>query len=656
MIDLSEHYLKHALPKEKKSYIGVDKVVNWFAGKLYKQFTMKKRFLRQANIIREKSIEYQNLSDEELYEKIIFFKSQFKLKKKEQYYNQAIASLIELTDRILHIRPYDVQIMGILAQDKNFLIEMLPGEGKTITAAISAILFAWIGKPCHVITSNDYLAKRDALEMEVLFNAAFVSVGYIEGSMENEARKENYEKDIVYATGKELLADFLRDQMLEKVINYNSILIKSLQNNQTIEEKVMRGLYSAIVDEADSVLADEAVTPLIISVPSQNNILKDSTIAAKDIIETLIKDDDYSVDVEYKDIKFTPKGEKKIKKHKEKLHPIWRLKSRSEFLIKQALIAKYFYLKDIHYTINEDDEIQIVDEKTGRIMDGRSWGSGLHQAIEAKEGLEISPTKETSVKMSFQRFFRLYQNLSGMSGTLQNLEKEFWHIYKLPIIKIPKRIPNTYELLEPKIYPTYDLKIEAVIENIIEVSSKTQRPILVGAKDIKESEYLSKVLNAKGYPNQVLNALYHEEEDEIVSEAGKQGMITIATNIAGRGTDIKIIGEIESLGGLHVIATQKFTSLRVDLQLYGRTSRQGQKGSVQQIFSLEDELIKQYTKPWVLKILQKSLQTKYGIKTLMFYYSYIQKKIESVSTSSRIKMLENDFSMIERLSFTSNRI
>jgi preprotein translocase subunit SecA len=530
---------------------------------------------------------------------------------------------------------------------------MLPGEGKTITAAISGVIFGWSGKPCHVITSNDYLGARDAQIMSKLYNRCNLSVGSIVGSMQENERIENYKKDIVYSTSKELLADFLRDQLVDESINsFDNVLFDKLMSKKSSNKKqrVMRGLHTAIVDEADSVLADEAITPLVISVQSDNEILKEAILSVFSFSNLFKKDIHYKVIEQHKEIKLTHECEELLDSLDESFPKIWQTFDRKVFLVTQVLLAKELYHKGKQYIIDEEEKIVLVDEKTGRLMHGKNWGAGLQQAVEAKENLELSSPTQTNIKMSFQRFFRLYKNLSGMSGTLQNIEDELWNIYELPVIHIPKRISNTYTLEPIQIYKTLKEKQEAIINTIIEIN-KTGRPILVGTTSINESEELSRLLNNKGLKNQVLNAKHHKIEDEIVSEAGKEKSITIATNIAGRGTDIKIKKEIEDLGGLYVIATQLSESKRVDLQLFGRTSRQSQPGSVKVFLSLEDELIQNSYPKLLIGFLSKNFHATKKISILL--YKNAQRIAEKKASKVRLKILENDFEFNKRLSFIS---
>lgn len=648
----NEEYRKYNIPKEKKSHHGLDGLVHLAVGKVYKQTVVLKQLYKVAKVIYDDAKNYIKTSDDELDGLILKYQKMIRLNRycDEDVY-KAIACICEVCFREFGFKPYYVQIMGVLGQYYNFAIQMQPGEGKTITAAISGVIFGWSGKPCHVITSNDYLGSRDAQIMSKLYHRCNLSVGTIVGGMKEDERIENYKKDIVYSTSKELLADFLRDQLVDKSIDsFDNVLFDKLINktNTNKKQRVMRGLHTAIVDEADSVLADEAITPLVISVQSDSEILKEAVLSVSSMAGLFKKDIHYKVIEQYREIKLTHKCEELLDKLEDRFPKVWQTFERKVFLVTQVLLAKELYHKGKQYIIDEEEKVVLVDEKTGRLMPGKSWGAGLQQAVEAKENLELSSPTQTNIKMSFQRFFRLYKNLSGMSGTLQNIEDELWNIYELPVIHIPKRIANIYTQEPIRIYKTLKEKQEAIIKSIIKIN-KTGCPILVGTTSINESEELSKLLNEKGLQNQVLNAKHHKMEDEIVSDAGYLNSITIATNIAGRGTDIKIKKDIEGLGGLHVIATQLSESKRVDLQLFGRTSRQSQPGKVKVFLSLEDELLQNSYSSFFIELLSKNFNFTKRISVLL--YKYAQSNAEKKASKIRLNILKNDFEFNKRLSF-----
>lgn len=525
---------------------------------------------------------------------------------------------------------------------------MHTGEGKTITATLTGILNGWVGKPCHIITPNDYLAKRDAVRE--LYERCHLSVGCITPEMENAERKVNYLCNIVYATSNDIIADFLRDQMArDDAIEYDKYLINALSQEDD-ESQVMRGLHTVIIDEADSVLADEATTPLIISVSRENKPLKDAIQTVQKIARKLKVDEDYTSNANHKEVYFTKQGEKSIDDITQYLPPIWQSENRREYLLKQALIAKEFYKKGTHYVILEE-KIVIVDEKTGRLMPSRSWGGGLHQAVEAKESLELTDPTQTHIKMSFQRFFRLYQSVAGMSGTLQKLENELWHIYELTTMKIPKRVPNKYQIFPEKIFASKAEKWIAVIEEI-EAIHQLKRPILVGTRSISDSEALSNELKRLDIVHTVLHTLHHKEEADIIAKAGQKGSVIIATNIAGRGTDISLSKVSVELGGLHVIATERHDSKRVDMQLFGRSARQGQPDSIQAILSLEDEIMMRKCPKWLREKFIQRIHSPLWKKISIYAYIIIQNLTDKRQSKVRKKILAKDFSMSRMLSFS----
>ncbi len=651
-MDLSAEFQRFHVPREKKSYEGLDAWVHSFFRLIHRLRKSPRVFRKKAEAIHQISLQHAHLSPEELQEKIRSARKIFRgnPNPEEQNLADSLALVAEASFRSLGMRPYPVQLMGVLAQFDGYLIEMKPGEGKTIVAGITAVLAGWSGLPCHVVTSNDYLASRDAELMQPLFSLCQLRGASVTGSMSPRERKEAYSRDIVYTTSKELLADFLRDRMGQEDLDWDRSLIRNLQGRPP-KPMVMRGLHTAIIDEADSVLADEATTPLIISIPSENELLKEASQIACEIARKMRPDKHYTVNRKFQDIRLTPAGESFVDELVRPLPAMWKAKERRQFLVHQALAAREFYHLNQQYLIDEEGKVVIVDEATGRIMEHRNWGSGLHQAIEAKEELELSDPTETHTRMSFQRYFRLYKRLSGMSGTLQNLQEELWQIYRLPTMKIPKRIPRTYEFEPVTVCATLDEKWSFILKHIREVHRKNQ-PVLVGTRSVEESEWLANELAASDLSCTILNALKHEEEAQIVAKAGELGGITIATNMAGRGTDIHVDREVEELGGLHVVATQKYESCRIDLQLYGRTSRQGQPGSVKLVLSLEDDLFRKHCPQFLQNFLHRSCKTPWGNRLSRLIMHLIQRRIESRTSSIRLRVLNRDFSLNEMMSFS----
>jgi len=653
MLNLSQSYIQMDFKEEQKPLSGFDAFVNTIVGKAYTLFPHKYILFKDAKKISKLSLSYELLNEEQFRDKIKEIRVKIKRSKgkvKKETLLHAFAIVCEASFRSLNIRPYSVQILGALSMYHNFIVQMHTGEGKTITAGLTAVLYAWGGRPTHVVTSNDYLALRDSETLMPFYELCGLSVGFIGAEMQTEQRGENYKKSIVYATSNEILADFLRDQMQSSSeYNFNTTLLNALKNNFN-KNRVLQGLHNIIIDEADSLLADEATTPLIISIPKENKPLTNAIIFMNDISKSLIKEEHYTLNPKYKEVYLTQEGETFVEKLIENLNPLWKSKNRREYILKQTLVAKEFYFKGVDYVI-VDEKLIIVDEKTGRLVPNRSWGNGLHQAVEAKENIPLSPPTQTHIKMSFQRFFRLYKNISGMSGTLQKLESELWYIYNLPTMKIPKRIPNKYKILKEKIVSNKDEKWSIVVENIKEVH-QTKQPILVGTRTLEESESLSKALNEIGVPNQVLNALYHEEEAKIIEKAGALSMVTIATNMAGRGTDIKVDKEAVKLQGLYVITTERHSSERVDMQLFGRTARQGQPGMVQRVVSLEDELFVHKSFPLIRKIFKSKIDSSLWRYFIIFYYKRIQKRSDKEASKRRREILLNDFATKQMLSFS----
>ena len=612
------------------------------------------RLRRKATSAYDVSLSAAVLSDKELNDKLVQYRTSIRLGKKGADLLQATGFICEAVVRSIAIRPYIEQIMGSLLIQGGYAMQMQTGEGKTITAAVAAILAGWKGSPCHIVTSNDYLAKRDAELMRPLYTRCSVSVGYVIAGMQPGERKAAYDCDITYSTSKELLADFLRDKIAvgDAATSERSELIHKIAAMNGPDKKVMRGLHTAIIDEADSVLVDEATVPLIISVAGKNRLLKEAVMMALSLARTLSSGTDYTVQKSRSGITITPKGEKKIEEELETLPSIWSSYERSEYLIKQALIARHFYFKDVHYVVHEG-KIVIIDEKTGRMMEGRNWSGGLHQSIEAKEGLELTDVTESHIQMSFQLFFRLYKHLAGMSGTLQNIGKELWSIYRLVMVELPTHVTKVLKFYPERVFASSEHKWDAVIEAILHERTRG-RPVLVGTRSIKDSEIMYGKLVETGVETTVLNALHHEEEAMIIAHAGKKGKITIATNMAGRGTDILLDSDVVEAGGLHVIATERHESRRVDMQLFGRTARQGLPGSAKMISSLDDEVILQFSPGWLIALLRKNIHTRWGEKVALFFYIFFQYRAEKSNSRLRKKILYQDLKLNKMLSFTKH--
>ncbi|MGN6725700.1 MAG: hypothetical protein ACTHLZ_07255 [Tepidisphaeraceae bacterium] len=504
---------------------------------------------------------------------------------------RAFALAREAAVRTLGKRPYPVQLMGAMAMYEAAVAEMATGEGKTLTAAVAASVMALAGKPVHIITVNDYLVQRDAELMSPLYKMMGHTVGHVVHEIDPVTRIEIYRRNVVYVTSKELVADFLRDQIMLGTLRSSGQTAVTLLGGAAMRSSVLvPGLFKVIVDEADSLLVDEAVTPLIISNSPEDEPNADRYRAATTLADMLVKGVDFTIDTEVRHVDLTERG----REHLEEICQndttgFWKGSRRREELVTQALVAKHCFLRDEHYLIDPEGKIQIIDEFTGRVMADRSWRHGLHQAIEIKEGVKVTADKENLARISFQRFFRQYPEMGGMTGTAWESGPEFWQIYTRPIIRIPTNKPCIRTQLPVRMFDTNDQKLDAVIERVIELNDKGV-PVLVGTRSVWASEDLSKRLQALGRAHSVLNAAQNAQEANIVAEAGQPGKITVATNMAGRGTDIHLGRGVAELGGLHVISTEPHSSSRIDRQLFGRAARQGDPGCAQMFACAEDDL------------------------------------------------------------------
>ncbi|MGB0766978.1 MAG: hypothetical protein ACPGYV_04645 [Phycisphaeraceae bacterium] len=513
---------------------------------------------------------------------------------------QAFAQVREASKRVLGMEPYPVQLAAGRGLTQRRFIELATGEGKTLVGSLSSVIAGFRGRGCHVLTVNDYLAERDAELLKPLYKYCGLRVSAVTEGMEPPDRRRAYAADITYCTNKSVTADYLRDRLvLGRITGLTGALIakrnregKAGAGQGGPDALIMRSLDTAIVDEADSILIDEAVTPLIISMESQDAERLASFAVAADLATKLAEAEHFTINRMHREIDLTRKGRQALAELCDGMAGYWRGARLREELVSQALSARHLFLRDRHYVI-DGGKVVIVDESTGRLMPDRSWRAGLHQAVEAKEGLEITANKDTLARISFQRFFRGYRNLSGMSGTGWEARHELWQTYKMVTTPLPTNRPCIREQLPERVFPTVNEKYKALIHHVKEVHSKG-RPVLVGTRSVESSEQVSRMLEAINLPHQVLNAVRHKQEAQIVSQAGLRGMITIATNMAGRGTDIKLGRGVADLGGLHVISAERNDSPRIDRQLYGRAGRQGDPGSAVSFVSFEDMLVKRY--------------------------------------------------------------
>jgi preprotein translocase subunit SecA len=653
----AEEYRRTHVVTPEKLHQGLDGLAHGIAGRFHRRKSIGAFFRREADRISEKAQGLRHVTDRRLREQLRTRQEQFRRKTRgsRDLLSDALAALVEVAHRTLGLKPYPVQVMGAMALHEGYLAEMATGEGKSLTACLPAVLAAWTGRPCHYVTVNDYLANRDAVEMKPFYAFCGVSVGCVTGEMDPNERRANYGNGVVYTTVKELVADFLRDRLVLGAFHDPSrrLLRQLLQPGwQDVTGMVLRGLDTAIVDEADSVLIDEAVTPLIISQAQENRPLVDACWGAHTIAATLSRDTDYEKDLKYREINLTRAGLRKLEEQVGVLPGIWAGPSRREELVQQALTAREFYHSDRQYVV-QDGRVAIVDEFTGRLMPNRTWRHGLHQAVEAKEGLEVSNPSETLARISFQRFFRLFRRLSGMTGTAAEATAEFWHIYKLPVVTVPTNRPCIRTLLPDSVFPTEVAKREAIVHEIGKWHG-TGRPVLVGTRNVKASERLGAMLASQGLEFNLLNAIRHQEEARIVAAAGEPGKITIATNMAGRGTDIKLGRGVDEMGGLHVMATERHEAGRIDRQLFGRSARQGDPGSAQAFMSVEDELIQRFVPPALRTRLASALTGKRpGARRLATTATtHAQRAAQRLAYRQRRNVLRMDTWLDEALSFS----
>ena len=599
-----------------------------------------KKYIKRVAQINALEPTYEKMSDDELKIKFNELKAQVVEEKVtlDQILNDVFALVREASKRVLKMRHFDVQLIGGMVLNEGRIAEMKTGEGKTLVATLPVILNAMSGKGVHVVTVNDYLAKRDATQMGELYNFLGLSVDVIlSGGYDDEVRQAAYNADITYGTNSEFGFDYLRDNMKFEA-----------------GQKVQRGHNFVIVDEVDSILIDEARTPLIISGPTNRTL--DGYIRADQVAKQLTRGTpadpnvpgskptgDFIVDEKNRTIMITEAGISKA----EKLFGVENLYNLENAVLShhldQALKAHNLFEKDVHYVV-KDGEVVIVDEFTGRLSEGRRFSEGLHQALEAKEGVKIQEESQTLADTTYQNYFRMYKKLAGMTGTAQTEATEFSQIYNLEVISIPTNVPVKRIDQNDLIYKTQNEKFKAVIDEIKKAHEKGQ-PVLVGTASIERSEVLHEMLKKVGIPHSVLNAKNHEKEAEIIAQAGVKGAVTIATNMAGRGVDIRIDDEVRNLGGLYIIGTERHESRRIDNQLRGRAGRQGDPGMSRFYLSLEDNLLRIFGSDRIKAIMDRlGIDEGESIESRMVTRAVenAQKKVESLHFEARKHLLEYD--------------
>lgn len=618
-----------------------------------------KRYYQQLlKKIHQQTLAVEHLSDNELKAKAVALCAG-KGSLSKQKIPLIFALVKEASKRVLGMAHFDVQLFGGLVMLHGNVAEMQTGEGKTLTATLPAIAAALMGVPVHIVTVNDYLAQRDANEMKPLFNFFGLTMGCIQSDDEVDQRRQHYAADICYCSNNELVFDYLKDQL--HIGDYPSPAERygqhlSKPEDRLPEKLMLRGLHFALIDEADSVLIDEARTPLIISGdtaenPEQTRVFELALEIAKSFPETA-----YEIEPAHKKLTLTPSGETLLMDRIEGRGPFWKGWVRSLEVVVRALSAIYLYHQDEDYIIR-DGKVEIIDEHTGRVLSGRRWEQGLHQLIEIKEQCEQTSTRSTLKQMTYQRFFRRYHHLAGMTGTGQEVNRELWQVYKLPLVRIEPNKKNQRSCIGKTLYATEKQKWASLTERLILLNQQS-RSVLVATGNVALSEQLSEHLEQQGIEHQLLNAKTDDVEAEIIAQAGQAGRITIATALAGRGTDIKLSDFSLNSGGLHVILTQLSDASRIDRQLIGRAGRQGEPGSFEWLVSLEDGLVdragKKITANSLIKLLNR--WPIFGTYLGFQYLSYLQKRIENYHQQIRKQLIEVDEVEGELLSFAnSNR-
>lgn len=584
-----------------------------------------KKMFKRVELINALEPSIAALSDEQLREKTADFKARLQNGEElDDILNEAFAVVREASKRVLGMRHFDVQLIGGMVLQEGRISEMKTGEGKTLVATLATYLNALLGKGVHVVTVNEYLAERDSTIMGQLYNFLGLTVGLNKNGLSAEEKRAAYACDITYGTNNEFGFDYLRDNM---------VLYK--------EQMVQRPLFYAIIDEVDSILIDEARTPLIIS--GSANRSTELYYICSHFVKRLEQEKDFTIDEKLKIVSLTDEGVSKVEQafNIENLYDTAHITLNHH--ITAALKAQVLFKRDVDYVVQEG-EVVIVDEFTGRLMVGRRYSDGLHQAIEAKEGLRVQSESMTLATITLQNYFRMYQKLSGMTGTAKTEEEEFKKIYGLDVVVIPTNKPVARVDLPDLVFKTEAAKYRAVVNDIVERHKKGQ-PILVGTISIENSERLSQMLKQKGVPHNVLNAKQHAREAEIVARAGQYGAVTIATNMAGRGTDIQLGEGVAELGGLHIIGTERHESRRIDNQLRGRAGRQGDPGSSQFFLSMQDELMRRFGADNIMNMMDRlGMEEDMPIESRLVTRAVesAQKRVEGSNFDARKGVLQYD--------------
>ncbi len=633
---------------------GLDAFWHKGAGMVRRMVPRRHIYMRKATAVHQLRAAVQVLTESQLQQRLTETAEVFGRNRDTPADRIHAAALIrEAALRLTGEEPYEVQVAGALALFDGSLVEMATGEGKSLTATLPAIMAGWRRRGCHIITVNDYLAQRDAEQFAKLYHFCGLTADYIGEGMDGPRRRQAYAADVTYCTNKEVCFDFLRDKLVLGPAGRGSGAMLHDIDFTLAGRLVQRGLYFAIVDEADSILIDEAITPLLISGGQVNRDEMDCFRQAIAMAEDFQPGLDYTPHATRKQVELTRSGHTRLANQRQGLHGLWHSQHRSEELLTQVLVARHFYHPGKQYVI-QNSRVVIVDEFTGRLMPDRMWHDGLHQVIQARENVEIQAMRETLARISYQRFFRLYMHLSGMSGTLAEVQGELWHIYQRPLVVLPTHRPCIRGHQGLRVFATEKNKYEAVIAIIAQLHQQ-KRPILVGTRSVAASETLSAQLTKLGLPHHVLNAVQHAREAHIVAAAGRSGQITVATNMAGRGTDIRLDAAARNAGGLYVIAADINDAARIDRQLAGRAGRQGDPGESIHFCALDDILLQTHT-PRIAKMLAKVFRNGHVQPRWLaaWLVSVAQHRASRSSHRQRQTVALTDHWLEESLSFSGN--
>jgi preprotein translocase subunit SecA len=567
----------------------------------------------------------------------------------------ALALVREASARSLGMRPFDSQLMGAATLMAGKLAEMQTGEGKTLTAALAACVAGAAGVPVHVVTVNDYLAERDAHEMGALFRFLGLTVGVVITGMSLQARRQAYACDITYCTNKELVFDYLKDRVAAGGrANRAQLKVRSLLAGQPQTDLLLRGLHFALVDEADSIMIDEARTPLILA--EKGPAVADPRVyrQALELARAMTPAQHYELSLERRALHLTDAGRLWLREQALAMEDVWQATRAREHLVAQALRAVHLFLRDQHYLVGDDDKVHIIDEYTGRILPGRTWEQGLHQLIETKEGCPLSTQNRTLARITYPRFFPRYLRLAGMTGTAREVAGELHAVYGLEVVTIPTNRRSLRVRPPDRCYPGEAAKWQAVAEQAKALSGRGI-PVLVGTRSLEASERLSAVLTQHGLAHRVLNARQDAGEADVVAQAGMAGAISVATNMAGRGTDIRLGPGVADSGGLHVILTEFHDSPRVDRQLIGRCARQGDPGCAIVITSLEDALFTEHG-GWLQRLMCSVWRDGLQGRPLSLLRKFAQAGAENIHARARRDTLKQDRNVDTMLAFAGNQI